>query len=193
MISQNNSSDATDEVDRIVLAWQIERPDLDVSPMEVYSRVARLARHLDLARKEAFNTQGMEPWEFDVLSVLRRAAAPYSLTPGTLLQELLVSSGTMTNRIDRLEKKGLVKRTPSPHDRRAVLVTLTEEGVTRVDSALKELLQRESELVAPLDEDERKELSSLLRRLLLPFEGTPVRPLRYAGDFSTTSPPTGCF
>ena len=155
MISQNISSDATDEVDRIILAWQIERPDLDVSPMEVYSRVARLARHLDLARKEAFNTQGMEPWEFDVLSVLRRAAAPYSLTPGTLLQELLVSSGTMTNRIDRLEKKGLVKRTPSPHDRRAVLVTLTDEGVRRVDSALKELLQRESELVAPLSEDER--------------------------------------
>lgn len=120
----------------------------------------------------------MEPWEFDVLSVLRRAAAPYSLTPGTLLQELLVSSGTMTNRIDRLEKKGLVKRTPSPHDRRAVLVTLTDEGVTRVDSALKELLLRESELVAPLNEDERKELSGLLRRLLLPFEGTPVRPLR---------------
>lgn len=94
------------------------------------------------------------------------------------MQELLVSSGTMTNRIDRLEKKGLVKRTPSPHDRRAVLVTLTDEGVRRVDSALKELLQRESELVAPLTEDERKELSGLLRRLLLPFEGTPVRPLR---------------
>ncbi|WP_311589137.1 MarR family winged helix-turn-helix transcriptional regulator [Varibaculum massiliense] len=178
MIPQNISSDATDEVDRIILAWQIERPDLDVSPMEVYSRVARLARHLDLARKEAFSAQGMEPWEFDVLSVLRRAAAPYSLTPGTLLQELLVSSGTMTNRIDRLEKKGLVKRTPSPHDRRAVLVTLTDKGVTRVDAALKELLRRESELVSPLDEDERKVLSGLLRRLLLPFEGTPVRPLR---------------
>ena len=110
--------------------------------------------------------------------MLRRAAAPYSLTPGTLLQELLVSSGTMTNRIVRLEKKGLVKRTPSPHDRRAVLVTLTGKGVTRVDAALKELLRRESELVSPLDEEERKALSGLLRRLLLPFEGTPVRPLR---------------
>lgn len=178
MLAENYPTEATDEVDRIILAWQIERPDLDVSPMEVYSRVARLARHLDLARKEAFSAQGMEPWEFDVLSVLRRAASPYSLTPGTLLQELLVSSGTMTNRIDRLEKKGLVKRTPSPHDRRAILVTLTDLGVTRVDSALKELLMRESELLAPLDEDERKTLSALLRQLLLPFEGTPVRPLR---------------
>ena len=139
--------------------------------MEVYSRVARLARHLDLARKEAFSAQGMEPWEFDVLSVLRRAASPYSLTPGTLLQELLVSSGTMTNRIDRLEKKGLVKRTPSPHDRRAVLVTLTDLGVHPglVTSALKELLMRESELLAPLGRGRAETLSALLRQLLLPL------------------------
>ncbi|WP_081940718.1 MarR family winged helix-turn-helix transcriptional regulator, partial [Actinomyces sp. S6-Spd3] len=121
-----------DEVDRIVSSWQKERPDLDSTPMLVFSRITRLARHLDLARRNAFLSHGLEPWEFDVLSSLRRSGSPYALTPGVLMNELLVSSGTMTNRIDRLEAKGLVERSPSPSDRRAVLVSLTVEGRKRV-------------------------------------------------------------
>ena len=91
-----------DEVDRVVGAWRRERPDLDVSPMEVLSRVTRLARQLDRHRAAAFSAHGLEGWEFDVLAALRRAGAPYQLSPKALLQQTLVSSGTMTNRIDRL-------------------------------------------------------------------------------------------
>ena len=97
-----------DEVDRLVEAWQRERPDLDVDPMRVLSRVTRLARHLDLARRQAFSAHGLETWEFDVLSALRRSGTPYELSPGRLIRETMVTSGTMTNRVDRLTAKGLV-------------------------------------------------------------------------------------
>ncbi|MDI9587865.1 MAG: MarR family winged helix-turn-helix transcriptional regulator [Gleimia sp.] len=159
-----------DEVDRIVAAWQEQRPDLDVTPMHVFSRITRLSRHLDLARRNAFLSHGLEPWEFDVLSSLRRSGSPYALTPGVLMSELLVSSGTMTNRIDRLETKGLVKRSPSPSDRRAVLVSLTPEGSRKVDAALKSLLEDEQAALASLTDDECEELGRLLKPLLLPFD-----------------------
>src|ERR1700689_4874504 len=91
-----------DEVDDLVAAWRQQRPDLDVAPLQVLSRVSRLARHLDIARRGAFSAHALEPWEFDVLSALRRAGPPFQLTPGALLRATLVTSGTMTNRIDRL-------------------------------------------------------------------------------------------
>lgn len=159
-----------DEVDHIVAAWRRERPDLDVSAMTVFSRVARLARHFDLDRRSAFASHGLETWEFDVLSTLRRSGTPYALTPGALMTDLLVSSGTMTNRIDRLESKGLVSRSPSPLDRRAVLVQLTTEGRQRVDAAMAALLTKEEELLGDLAPEQRVELATLLRQLLLPFE-----------------------
>lgn len=99
-----------DEVDRLVAAWRRERPELDVDPLHVLSRVSRLARHLDLARRTAFAEHGLEAWEFDVLTALRRAGPPYRLSAGALLRATLVTSGTMTNRIDRLERSGLVDR-----------------------------------------------------------------------------------
>src|ERR1700712_6096832 len=109
---------ANDEVDRIVDAWERERPDLDFAPLQVLSRVGRLTRHLDRARKAAFTASGLESWEFDVLSALRRAGAPYELSPKALLQQTLVSSGTMTNRIDRLVERKLVERRAEPQDGR---------------------------------------------------------------------------
>src|SRR3954469_18138924 len=105
---------AWDEVDRIVLAWQRERPDLDVRPLTVLSRVSRLARHLALARRSAFARHDLETWEFDVLSALRRAGSPYRLSPGALLTQTLVTSGTMTNRIDRLPAHRPRGRPPGP-------------------------------------------------------------------------------
>jgi DNA-binding MarR family transcriptional regulator len=132
-----------DEVDRLVTAWRRERPDLDVEPLEVLSRISRLARHLDRARRTAFAEHNLEPWEFDVLTALRRAGAPYQLSPGQLLTQTLVTSGTMTNRIDRLAGKGLVQRLPDPGDRRGVLVRLTESGQHRADEALAGLLAHE--------------------------------------------------
>jgi DNA-binding MarR family transcriptional regulator len=159
-----------DEVDALVEAWRRERPDLDVAPLEVLSRVSRLARHLDLARREAFAAHDLEPWEFDVLAALRRAGAPYELSPGRLLQVTLVTSGTMTNRIDRLEAKGLVTRVPDPDDGRSVRVVLTDEGRTRVDDALTDLLAHEREILGALEPAGRDELAELLRRLTVPFD-----------------------
>lgn len=159
-----------DEVDRLVRAWRKERPDLDVSPLHVLSRVSRLAKHLDRARRAAFAEHGLEPWEFDVLTALRRSGAPYELSPGQLLRATLVTSGTMTNRIDRLAAAGLVRRRPDPEDRRGVLVSLTEEGMARVDAALADLLRRERELLAGLDQEAQRTLADHLRTLLAPFD-----------------------
>jgi DNA-binding MarR family transcriptional regulator len=159
-----------DEVDRLVEAWGRERADLDLRPMEVLSRVTRLGHHLDRARRQAFAEHDVEPWEFDVLAALRRAGAPYELSPGRLIKETLVTSGTMTNRVDRLAARGLVERLPDPHDRRGVLVRLTAAGRTRVDGALEGLLQRERDLLAGLEAADQKRLAGLLRTLVLPFE-----------------------
>ncbi|WCD86870.1 Multiple antibiotic resistance protein MarR [Streptomyces xanthophaeus] len=162
-----------DEVDRLVAAWRRERPDLDVEPLEVLSRVSRLARHLDRARRLAFSEHGLEPWEFDVLTSLRRAGAPYQLSPGQLLTQTLVTSGTMTNRIDRLAKKGLVERLPDPSDRRGVLVRLTPEGRDRADQALAGLLAQERAILAQLSQGQRGDLAALLRQLTAPFDNVP--------------------
>jgi DNA-binding MarR family transcriptional regulator len=159
-----------DEVDRLVQAWQRERPDLDISPMEVLSRITRLARHLDRARGQAFAAHGLETWEFDVLAALRRSGKPYELSPGRLLRETLVTSGTMTNRVDRLAARGLVRRAPDPADRRGVLVQLTDSGRTRVDAALSALLTNERALLTGLGAADRKRLAGLLRALVRPFD-----------------------
>jgi DNA-binding MarR family transcriptional regulator len=162
---------AQDEVDRIVAAWRRERPDLDVGPLEVLSRVTRLSRHLDRARRAAFAEHGLEAWEFDVLSALRRAGDPYQLSAGRLVTQTLVTSGTMTNRIDRLAARGLVERHRDPADRRGVQVRLTEAGRRQVDAALADLLGRERDLLGDLSEAEAARLAALLRRLVAPFDG----------------------
>ena len=161
---------ATDEVDDLVAAWQAERPDLDVQPMQVLSRISRLARHLDRERRSAFAAHDLETWEFDVLSALRRQGAPYELSPGALLRATLVTSGTMTNRIDRLEEAGLVSRRPDPQDKRGVLVTLTPAGQSRVDAALADLLEAEQALLASLPAESRGVLADLLRVVLAPLD-----------------------
>jgi DNA-binding MarR family transcriptional regulator len=159
-----------DEVDDLVAAWRAQRPDLDVEPLEVLSRISRLARHLDIARRGAFSDHGLESWEFDVLSALRRQGPPFQLTPGALLRATLVTSGTMTNRIDRLAAADLVRREPDPSDKRGVLVTLTDQGRSRVDAALDGLLARERALLAALAPEQCQHLADLMRVLLAPFD-----------------------
>jgi DNA-binding MarR family transcriptional regulator len=159
-----------DEVDDLVAGWHAERPDLDLEPMQVLSRVSRLAKHLDRARRAAFSGHGLETWEFDVLSALRRQGPPYQLSPGALLRATLVTSGTMTNRIDRLAVAGLVARHPDPLDRRGVIVRLTDRGKDVADAALADLLGHERELLGGLDAGQRAALASLLRVLLTPFD-----------------------
>lgn len=161
---------AHDEVDRIVEAWGRERPDLDFEPLQVLSRVGRLARHVDRARRRAFAASGLEYWEFDVLSALRRAGSPYQLSPKALLQQTLVSSGTMTNRIDRLVTRRLVERRTDPRDGRGVLVMMTPEGQERVDESISKLLTAEAELLERLSPADRTRLAGLLRKLSLDFD-----------------------
>lgn len=162
--------ESPDEVDRIVAAWQHERPDLDVAPLTVFSRISRLARHLDMARRASFARHELETWEFDVLAALRRAGSPYRLSPGALLTQTLVTSGTMTNRIDRLESRGLVLRRRSPGDRRGVHVEITPAGLHRVDAAMTHLLATEEPILAALTDADRIALADLLRSLCRQFE-----------------------
>jgi DNA-binding MarR family transcriptional regulator len=161
--------DQPDDVDRIVSAWRRELPHLDVEPLLVLSRITRLARRLDLARGAAFAAHHLEGWEFDVLSALRRAGPPYQLSPGQLVTETLVTSGTMTNRVDRLEHRGLVRRNPDPGDRRGVKVRLTRAGRETVDAALSDLLEHERELLSELSPLEQADLAGMLRRLNAPL------------------------
>lgn len=156
-----------DAVDAIVRDWTMVRADLDVAPLKVFSRVERIARQLDGLRKRAFAEAGLELWEFDVLSALRRAGAPHALTPKQLVESNLVSSGTMTNRIDRLAERGLVVREDDPADGRSVLVRMTAEGVERVDRALTGLLGDESTLLQSVDAAEIAALERGLRALSL--------------------------
>ncbi len=157
-----------DEVDRLIAAWQKERPDLDFSPLAVLSRITRISKHLDIARRNAVSE--LETWGFDVLASFRRVGDPYQLSPGQLIQETMVTSGTMTNRLDRLEELGLITRTQDPSDGRGSLVTLTKAGAKAVDSAMEDLLSRERELLKMLNKGEQSELAALLRELAIHFE-----------------------
>ena len=159
-----------DEVDELVEAWASQRPDLDLAPVEVFSRISRLGRHLDLARRVAFTAAQVESWEFDVLAALRRAGSPYQLSPKALLQQTLVSSGTMTNRIDRLVERRLVERRTDPHDGRGVLVVMTSRGTEAVDDAISELLAGEAELLEGISKADQERLAALLRKLSLDFD-----------------------
>lgn len=158
--------DRTDGVDRIVSRWRRVRPDLDPSSTEVIGRIVRLEYFItrrvlvDLARYRL--TVG----EFDVLAALRRVDEPFELSPYQLQSMVLISSGGLTNRIDRLEKAGLVTRHPDPADRRGVIVRLTEKGLEVVDDATEHHLSAEAELLKPLDAAERQQLAGLLRKLL---------------------------
>lgn len=164
-------SSENDEVDNIVRSWERERPDLDFSPLEVLSRVGRLSKLLDRARKDAFTKSKLESWEFDVLAALRREGAPYRLSPKSLLQQTLVSSGTMTNRIDRLVTSGLVTRQGDPLDGRGVLVEMTPAGLTRVDAAITRLVDAEALLLSSLSKKDQERLADALRRLSLDVTG----------------------
>ncbi len=159
-----------DEVDRLIADWRRERPDLDLAPMEVLSRVTRVARRLDRARRAAFAAHGIESWEFDVLAALRRSGPPYRLSPGRLIEQTQVTSGTMTNRIDRLAARGLVRRDPDPRDRRGVMVTLTPDGGATVDGALTDLVAAERTILRVMSSSQAADMADLLRILALSLE-----------------------
>jgi DNA-binding MarR family transcriptional regulator len=158
------------EVERIVEGWQRAMPTVDVSPLEVWSRVTRLAQHLHRQRTTIFARHELETWSFDVLSALRRSDPPHELSPSQLLAQTLVTSGTMTNRLRHLEDRGLIRRRPDPTDARSVRIRLTAAGQRRVDSALTDLVAREDELLDGLDSSMREQLAALLKIVVTPFD-----------------------
>lgn len=162
-----------DAVDRIAEQWRTVRPDLDVTPMEAIGRVSRLSRLVDRRLAENFARHGIEAWMYDVLATLRRSGSPYELTAGDLVNQTMITSGAMTNRIDRLEGLGLVERDSAPDDRRKVVVRLTPEGLRLVDEVAAGHLATEQEILASLTERQKEQFIDLLRRLLLGLDDRP--------------------
>ncbi|MFE9422672.1 MarR family winged helix-turn-helix transcriptional regulator [Kitasatospora sp. NPDC006697] len=155
-----------DAVDDIVDQWRRERPDVDSTAMALVGRINRFQNHVALSLREFFALYGLDFSEFDVLATLRRSGAPYELSAGALLKSAMVTSGAITNRVDRLSGKGLVERRPSPTDRRAVLIRLTPAGRELVDTMLQPHVANEESLISALTPEECVQLDGLLRKLL---------------------------
>ena len=160
----------SDPVDKILAQWQRERSDLDVTPMGIIGRIGRLSKHLDRSIQETVSDFGLNGGEFDVLATLRRSGQPYQLSPTELFNTLMISSGTITHRIDRLEQADLVKRIPDSSDRRGTLVQLTDKGFNAIEKAVEAHVANGHRLIAVLEEAERQVLTQLLRKLLISFE-----------------------
>ncbi|HBF29996.1 MarR family transcriptional regulator [Rhizobium sp.] len=159
-----------DAVDLILAQWRQERPDLDVAPMGLLGRLGRLRDHLARDIETVLQTHGLNSSSFDVLATLRRAGHPYQLSPSELLAAMMVTSGTMTNRIDQLEKQGLVQRLPNPQDRRSLLIALTDKGLTLVDQAVTDHVANQHRLTKALTTAQQAELNDLLRVFLAVYE-----------------------
>ena len=164
-----------DAVDEVLAQWARERPDLDVWPMGIVGRISRLQLLFGRELKEFFAERGLESWEFDVLATLRRSGAPYELTAGALLKAAMVTSGAITNRIDRMEAKGLVERVRDGQDRRSVRIRLTPDGLALVDELVGLHAANEARLLEALDPAGRDSLAGLLRTLLESLGDTPLR------------------
>lgn len=154
-----------DHVDRIIEQWNEQRPDVDVEGMAVIGRISRLGRAISPLLAQVFAEHDLEPWEFDVLATLRRSGPPFQLTAGELMSSMMVTSGAVTNRIDRLEQRGLIRRDKDSEDGRIVRVGLTTEGLRKIDSALPDHAANELRLVTALTPEERETLVVLLRKL----------------------------
>lgn len=159
-----------DAVDKILAQWNRERPDLDVGPMGLLGRLARLRNHLARETDAEFARHGLNSSSFDVLATLRRSGPPYRLTPSEFMETMMITSGTMTNRIDQLEKAGMVERLDNPEDRRGVIIALTEKGLEVVEKVVTGHVANQHRLVATLSEDERCELNGLLAKFLAAYE-----------------------
>jgi DNA-binding MarR family transcriptional regulator len=168
--------EAEDAVDQILAQWERERPDLDCSPMGIIGRISQLQREVFLAQRDTFSRHGLDAPSFDVLAALRRAGPPYQLTPTALMRTALVTSGAITQRLDRLEERGLITRERSESDGRAVVVTLTAAGKAALDAALPDHLETERGLLDGLSTADRDQLADLLRRLLVARGRVPQEP-----------------
>lgn len=159
-----------DRIDKITKQWQRERPDLDVSPMGLIGRLGNITLHLSREMEKVFSQFGLNTSSFDVLATLRRAGDPYTLSPGEMLSTLMVTSGTMTNRIDQLEKAGWVIRKVNPEDGRGFLVSLTPEGLELINQVIEAHVENQKRLVSGLSQQEQQALNQLLKVFLNTLE-----------------------
>ncbi|MFE5541116.1 MarR family winged helix-turn-helix transcriptional regulator [Streptomyces sp. NPDC056492] len=160
-----------DAVDAIIDQWYAVRPDLDTAPMAVFGRVYRIARTMGDAVERAYTPYGISRGEFDVVATLRRSGAPYTLSPRQLSATLMLTTGGMTGRLDKLEKAGLLFRTPDPHDRRGLRVTITDRGLALIDEAVSAGLEVQRAALKGLGEEEIAVLGGLLRKLMAEVQG----------------------
>lgn len=160
------SQDRPDEVDLLIEAWSQRLPDVDLTPLEVMSRLRRVSLRLARIRAGAFATAGLASWEFDVLAALRRTDAPHELSPAQLIQRTMISSAAMTNRIGHLVDSGYVERLSNPRDGRGALVRLTDDGLRRADAAMTELIRREALALSVLSPSDVAGLARVLRPLM---------------------------
>ncbi|MFI0511768.1 MarR family winged helix-turn-helix transcriptional regulator [Streptomyces sp. WSLK1-5] len=167
------SAQRKDAVDAIIDQWAAVRPDLDTRAMEVFGRIYRLARTMGDRVEKVYAPYGISRGEFDVLATLRRAGEPYTLSPRRLSSTLMLTTGGMTGRLDKLERAGLLRRSPDPHDRRGLQVTLTEKGLTVIDQAVAAGLTAQTEALTTLDDEQADQLADLLRKLLAGTQNSP--------------------
>lgn len=159
-----------DHTDRILTQWQQERPDLRVAPMGTIGRIKQLNQLLTRGMEKTWSAHGLNGASFDVLATLRRSGSPYALSPGDLMASTMVTSGTMTHRIDQLAKAGLVERVRNPDDGRGLLISLTTQGYALIDEAVAAHVETQAKLVAVLSDEQRAQLDDLLRQFLCGFE-----------------------
>lgn len=164
-----------DSVDEVLADWARQRPDLDFSTLGITSRMARVRAHLDAGVQEVYRQFGLTPADFRVIVTLRRAGPPYQLPQARLMTQLALTSGTMSVRIDRLAKRGIVTRGPDPDDRRGQRVQLTADGLALFDQIAPVHLANEDRLLSGLTPGERATLAKLLRKLLVSFESGAVQ------------------
>ena len=159
-----------DAIDRVVSQWAKEKPELDTEPMAIMGRLMRIAKHMENHVAELHKRYDLKMGEFDVLATLRRSGKPYRLTPSELISSMMLTSGAMTNRLDKLEKKGLIVREHSKEDRRSVTVELTAKGFELIDSLIEQHLQAQHELMGSLNSAEKGQVNQALKLLLPQYE-----------------------
>jgi DNA-binding MarR family transcriptional regulator len=160
-----------DHIDKIVAQWKEERPDLDTEAMALIGRLKRLGQHLSVEMGKTFAGYNLNNASFDVLATLLRSGDPYALAPTVLMKTMMITSGTMTNRIDQLQRVQLVERVKNPEDGRSFLIRLTSKGLSLINEAVKAHVATQHTLVGELEIEEREQLNDLLRRFLSGFEG----------------------
>ncbi|MDX0551937.1 MarR family transcriptional regulator [Sinorhizobium medicae] len=170
VVTEDDGQSVTDHVDRLRGQWARELPDLDTEAMAIFGRAKRLSNLIGPSIDATFAAFGLDRGEFDVIATLRRSGPPYRLTPTELYTSLMLSSGGLTHRLDRLEKAGLIRREKAPRDGRSVHVVLTQEGAARAEQAFRADMANERRFLEPLDAQERQMLAGLLRKLIAGIE-----------------------